>query len=139
MEFACPSLRAYDTGAHLSLSDIALDIHINPSTLKHTIKASKTDPFRQGMSIFLASIDLPLCSVSSMTSYLAIRGPQPGPLFLWKDASTISTSTLSSESLVDALKFALTRCGFDTLNYKGHSFRTEAATTAAAQVLLTLQ
>ena len=127
-EFTCPSLRAYDPGAHLSLSDIALDSHINPSTLKLTIKASKTDPFRQGVSIFLASTELPLCPVSSMISYLAIRGPQLGPLFLWKDAST-----LSRESLVDALKSALTRCGFDTSDYNGHSFRIGAATTAAAR------
>ena len=125
-EFTCPSLQAYDPGAHSD--DLALDSHVNPSILKLTVKASKIDPFRQGVSIFLASTNLPLCSVSSMTSYLAIRNPQPGPLFLWKDAST-----LSSKSLVNALKPTLTRCGFDVSNYNGHSFRIGAATTAAAQ------
>jgi len=47
------------------------------------LKASKTDPFRSGVTIRLAAINNHrLCPVSAMRSYLAYRQSLPGPLFI---------------------------------------------------------
>ena len=51
-EFTVPSADAYDQTSHLSLSDVALDSHTNPSTIRLVLKQSKTERFCQGMEIF---------------------------------------------------------------------------------------
>ena len=43
-EICVPSLSGYDTGAHLSHGDIAVDNQNNPTLLAVTIKTSKTAP-----------------------------------------------------------------------------------------------
>ena len=40
---------AFDSSAHLSLADIAIDSHSNPSQLQVHIIQSKTDPFCKGV------------------------------------------------------------------------------------------
>ena len=77
-EFTVPSPESYDAGAHLSLSDIALDSHSDPSIVRLKIKQSKTDPFRQGMEIFLGRTGSAICPVQGS---IGMRHPNPGPLF----------------------------------------------------------
>ena len=48
-----PSQSAYDPAAHLSISDVALDNAQDPRAVAIRIKASKTDPFREGVTIHL--------------------------------------------------------------------------------------
>ena len=48
-EFTVPSLLDYDPCVHLSLSDVAVDSHSNPSILRLHLKQSKTDPYRVGV------------------------------------------------------------------------------------------
>ena len=62
-EFTTPSLANYDAGAHLSVADVALDLMENPSVVWLSIKASKTDPFCKGVSIFLAKTGADICPV----------------------------------------------------------------------------
>ena len=52
-EFTVPSQEAYDLDMHLSLADIALDEWNNPTVIQVTTKQSKTDPFRQGVDLYL--------------------------------------------------------------------------------------
>ena len=52
-EFTVPSQADYDPGAHLSFNDIAIDDKRSPSVIQVNIKQSKTDPFRQGVQIYL--------------------------------------------------------------------------------------
>lgn len=47
-EFTTPSLAAFNPKLHLSISDIAVDSHTNPTILRVHIKASKTGPFPTG-------------------------------------------------------------------------------------------
>ena len=49
-EFTVPSLSAYNASVHLSVSDVSVDVPHNPSCLQVFIKASKTDPFRKGVT-----------------------------------------------------------------------------------------
>ena len=55
-EITTLSLREYDASVHLSFGDVALDSTHNPTVAQVRIKASKTDPFRQGISIFLEEL-----------------------------------------------------------------------------------
>ena len=74
--------QAYDPDVHLNLSDLALDSHINPSVVQLRIKQSKMDPFRQGINIFLGKTDVAICPVQTVIQYIAVRSPNPGPLFM---------------------------------------------------------
>ena len=60
-EFTVPSADAYDPASYLSLSDVALDCHTNPSMVRLVLQQSKTDPFRQGMEIFMGQSGTELC------------------------------------------------------------------------------
>ena len=74
-EFTVPSLESHDAGVHLSLSDIALDSHSDPSMVQLRIKQSKTDPFWQGVEIFLGR-------------------PGTGPHSLYRDAPSEPRTTV---------------------------------------------
>ena len=124
-EITVPSESAYDSGEHLNFSDIAVDSVANPSMLKVRIKASKTDPFRQGVDIFIGKTDNKLCPVAAMLSYLAKRGNNEGMLFHYEDKKL-----LSRDRFVASVREALTTAGVDYKSYSGHSFRIGAATAA---------
>ena len=72
---------------HLSLENVAIDSPTNPSIMRVTLKQSKTDPFRQGMDIFLGVTKPSLCPVMAMLAYLAIRGSSVGLLFIRTNGS----------------------------------------------------
>ena len=129
-EFTVPSAEAYDPASHLSLSDVALDNHTNPSMIRLVLKQSKTDPFRQGMEIFVGRSGTNVCPVQALLYYIGIRPATPGPLFV------LSTGLpLTRACLVANLQSALRQAGMEDKKYNGHSFRIGAATTAAQRGL----
>ncbi len=65
-------------------------------------------------------------TVGAVLSYIAARGCQPGPLFIWKDVRF-----LTRDGFVTSLRAALKEAGYAATDYAGHSFRIGAATTAA--------
>ena len=91
------------------------------------IKASKTDPFRKGVSVFLGATHGELCPVAATLDYMVCRGSLGG-LFLFADGSF-----LTRDRFVNAVRAALERRGVDSSRYAGHSFRIGAATTVAQQ------
>ena len=84
-EICVPSDTEYDPSTHLSFSDIAVDAHLNTSSISVRIKASKTDPFRQGITIYLGSTHTAICPVNAILAYIAVRGTDHGPLFYFSD------------------------------------------------------
>ena len=62
-EFTVPASDQYNPAVHLSLADISVDSHTNPSVIKLSIKQSKTDPFRQGVDIYLGRTATNICPV----------------------------------------------------------------------------
>ena len=126
-EVTVSSFRDYDPEAHLSDGDVALNKVSDPSVVRVHIKASKTDPFRKGVFVFLGKSGNDLCPVAAISAYLAVRGRSPGPFFRFH-----SGEPLSRELLVKHVRAALKAKGFDESKYAGHSFRIGAATTAAA-------
>ena len=81
-EFTIASGNAYDPLIHLSLADLSIDSHSAPTMISLRIKQSKTDPFRQGVDVFLGATQASICPVKAMVDYIAVRPPSPGPCSL---------------------------------------------------------
>ena len=127
-ELTVPSDGSYDPVVHLSFSDLAVDNLQKPSSLRNTIKQSKTDPFRRGVNLWVGRTGSDLCPVAAVLDYLRVRGSRPGPLFVFVDRRV-----LSRQRFVDAVCSALEKAGFDQAKYCSHSFRIGAASAAAAK------
>ena len=126
-EATVPTTSSYDPGTHLSMSDVAVDSPGMPAKVFLRIKASKTDPWRKGVTICLGRTGLELCPVAALIGYVARRGTNPGPLFRFENGQP-----LTRPALVREIRGALEAAGFDGSLYAGHSFRIGAATSAAA-------
>ena len=129
-ELTVSSDDTYDSASHLSWGDIAVDDPACPSCMEVWVKASKTDLFRQGISLFIGRVASDLCPVSAMLAYLVVRGNLTGPLFKFQDGRP-----LTRQWFVMAVKEALDVAGVEAGQYSGHSFCIGAATTAAARGL----
>ena len=128
-EITIPSVKDYDPGAHLSYGDVTLDSNTTPSIVQVVIKASKTDPFRKGVKVYLGRTDNNLCPVAAVVAYLALHHKLgAGPFFKFQ-----SGTALTRASFVDRVRKALKEAGMDADKFSGHSFRIGAASTAAAR------
>ena len=114
--------------APLLSSDMAVDSHSHPSTIRLHIRKAKSDPFGNGIFIFLGKTGCHLCPVSAVLNYMARRPQGEGPLLRWGDRSP-----LRQDRFVQAVKAILRDAGFDPSHYSGHSFRIGAASSAAAR------
>lgn len=127
-EMTLESESSFDPGANLCYSDIAIDDPAKPTILKVRIKASKTDPFRKGVDVYLGRTDKDLCPLEAILPYLAIRSDKQGFLFQFKDGRP-----LTKDRFVSKVRELLQQSGVDPKKYAGHSFRIGAATTASRQ------
>ena len=112
--------------ALLTPADVRVDNRRNPSYLAITLRGSKTDPFGAGCTLYVGHSAAPICPVTAVLAYLAIRKAGPGPLFVHADQSPLTRS-----DLISAIRSALAGTGLDVSRYTGHSFRIGAATAAA--------
>ena len=90
------------------------------------MKASKTDPFRQGVRLFLPRTGGALCPVASPSAYLDRRGCSPGPLFLFADGKPLSCLRVTAR-----LRYILAEAGIQG-NFSSPSFWIGAATSVHA-------
>ena len=125
-EFTIPTQSGYDPEVHLSPKDVAVDNRAKPRMLKVIIKQSKTDPFRQGVTLCLGKTDSQLCPVDALLPYMAVRGNQEGPLFIMADGRRLTRQLFS-----DSLDNILASLRLDSGEYNTHSFRIGAATSAS--------
>ncbi len=131
LEFTIPDDSSFDPSMHLCWGDLAVDNPIDPAILSVTLKASKTDPFRRGITLYIGRVASDLCPVSAVLAYLVARGKRSGPLFMFKNGRPLTRQRLMSAAVRDALE----RAGVEADKYAGHSFRIGAATTAASRGL----
>ena len=122
-----PSDADYDMKVHLSIDDVLVDNVMSPKWLEIRIKASKTDPFRKGVSIYIGISGNDICSVAAILDYTVRRRSRPGPFFLISDGRFLTRTRL-----VTQLKEAFAAAGVEQTKYCGHSFRIGAATSAAS-------
>ena len=127
-EFTVKSAQSFDPQWDLTPRDIAVDSIERPTRMYVTIKGSKTDQTRQGITLVVGRTGNDLCPLAAMLPYLVLRGNELGPLFRWKNQKG-----LAREELVSKLRQVLRRAGVECSRYSGHSFRIGAATTAAAR------
>ena len=125
-----PTQTEYDPEAHLSIGDVAIDSTSSPSTIQVTIKQSKTDPFRQGVQLHLGKTGTDICPVYVILPYLAIRGPKPGPLFVFADGSFLTHPRYAT-----MISSVLQQAGIDNKQYATHRFRIAATTVKEAGIL----
>ena len=125
-EVCTPSHNEFDPSTHLAPANVSLDSRETPSRAYIQIKASKTDPFRTGVTIVLGATGRDLCPIAALTPYLALRGPSPGPLFQFQSGSYLTRARFVAE-----VRQLLSLAGLLASAYSGHSFRNGAATTAA--------
>ena len=119
-EYTCPSVTTFDNAWHLSVSDVAVNFQRGIGYI--TIKASKTDPFRETSVVRVGVSGADLCPVSALVGYLRIRR-SGGPLFLFQDGRYLTRQHVSV-----VLRGALgPEAGVNT-----HSFRIGGASALAA-------
>ena len=92
-----PVQNQYDHTTHLSILDVSIDDKDSPQLLRVRIKQSKTDPFHQGVDIYLGRTDKAICPIRRILPYLARRGSHLGPLFMFHDGRALTRQLLSAE------------------------------------------
>ena len=117
----------FDPSLHLTVADLQVDSSTNPQSLRVFIKCKKSYPFRQGRFNFLGCGSSSLCTVAALTNYFHLRELGMGALFIFQNGCFLSQAHLSSflQSTLQAAEIPR--------KFSGHSFRIEAATTAAQQ------
>ena len=127
-EICTKNPQQFNPSADLAFQDVAVDDIRNPQAIKLTIKASKTDPFREGVDSYTVPANQQRLMPSSSTLDMAgeYRGSAPGPLFQFSSGAPLTRATFVVE-----LKKAITESGHSPEGFSGHSFRAGAATTAA--------
>ncbi|KAF7331350.1 CxC2 domain-containing protein [Mycena kentingensis (nom. inval.)] len=94
-----------------------------------TLPASKTDPFRKGVTITIAAAPgQPSCPVAALKR-LWSDVPRDGSAALFEG---LDGKPLKYGTFVSGLRDALIRAGYDPTLFAGHSFRRGAASEAAA-------
>lgn len=132
-EFTVRSVNIHSVTTFLQIKDVRFSQDHNMFTL--SLESSKTDPFRQGVSIMYFR-NTSLCPVSCMTNYLQLRHStllqryrlqSDSPLFI--DAYG---QPFSRQSFLAYFSHLISLLSLNPSQYTGHSFRIGAATTAAA-------
>ena len=121
-EYVTLSTKTYDKAVTLSQKDIAIRKH----TIQVTIKASKIDPFRVGMTIFVAAAGQSICPLWALKKYLYYRKCRKGPPFQLSNGNYLIRQVLAS-----IVKKGLVSYGFCPSVYSTHSYHIGAASTAA--------
>ncbi|PPR00185.1 hypothetical protein CVT26_009053 [Gymnopilus dilepis] len=129
-EFTLNSGEKFNSAVHLTRGSVTfLPSFEQPDYIRLDIPASKTDPFRKGVSLLISAVPgASTCPVTALKRLCTIN-PQPTDAPLFADPSG---APLSRNSFISLLKSRLTALGFDASLFAGHSFRHGAASAAAA-------
>ena len=106
-----------------STTFLVQDLTLTQEFAKIHIKASKTDPFRHGITIRIAANNSPLCPVTALKQYWSIHPSKTGPLFTYNNNKFLTRKDVN-RLLIDTTD--------GLANTSSHSLRIGAATTAAA-------
>ena len=62
--------RAYDALSHLCFDDIQVDNRALPTVIR--VKASKTDPFRHGVTLYTGATNSPISHMAAVLSHMVV-------------------------------------------------------------------
>ena len=89
------------------MGDVSIDNRDDPSVIRVYLRFSKCDQHGRGVKVYVGRCVSPwLCPVAAVTSYMASRGPKPGPFFQLGSGRTLTKLIFVSE-----LRRALLACG----------------------------
>ena len=71
-EVVVPSDLSFDATSHLAAGDVRVDDTSNPQYLQGHIKESKTDPFCQGVFVYLGRTYVDVCPVAAVLVYMVL-------------------------------------------------------------------
>ena len=125
-ELTVPQARSFDPSVHLSWGDIAVDNPEKPTAIRVHLKRSKCDQIGKGVDVFVGQTHTPICPVTAVMAYIAIRGSSKGSFF-----HLASGQPLTKATFVAKFRQALQAIGLPYQDFAGHSFRIGAATAAA--------
>ena len=120
-EYVSQQTLKFDPDTTLCFEDVSYH-HLN---IYIRIKASKTDPFRQGCTICLSPSGADVCPVTNLLLYLDQHPAKTGPLFTYSDNTLLTRRRLNC-----LLKSALPSSTNSPVS--SHSLRIGAASTAAS-------
>ena len=102
---------------------LASDVRIRNDSVRLHLKTSKTDPFRQGVTVRIEANNTILCPVNALRWYIAAHPNPRGPLFTFHNGTFLTRRDLNN-ILRDTTN--------GEVNISSHSLRIGAASTAAA-------
>lgn len=118
-------------GGELSGLDVR-DVEFVPEGVALKLRHSKTDQRGKGREIGIHVGENPeTCPVRALQAYVAVRGEEPGPLFLLTGYSRVLPCRMSRQAICRMVKRTLRRVGIDPRAYGSHSLRTGFVTKAA--------
>lgn len=129
-EFTVANTKKWNPSINLSRSAVIfLPNFDNATHLQLILPASKTDPFRKGVTVLVAAApnraSCPLTAIKTM--FNTHPAPPDAPLFL-----THTGKPLSRTLLIESIRTALRAGGFEERLYAGQSFRRGGASSAGA-------
>ena len=77
--------------------------------------------------MYVGRTDCPLCPVTAVLHYMALRGSTAGSFFIFKDGTPLTKSTFTAR-----VREALRSLGYPEKNFAGDDFCIGAATAAAS-------
>ena len=97
-------------------------VTLHEDHLELTLPASKTDPFRRGITLNIAASGDNACPVRALRHLFRWEAPSDSPLFQWEGAFTRQVVTKKLREILTLLNVEG--------HYSGHSFRRGATTSA---------
>ena len=108
------------------------DVRLIDGCIFVNLKKSKTDPFRQGVSIQIHKNGSKICPIAAILHYLEVRENKFAQSNLSTKAFFVTETgeSLSRTFFIQHVKMILHNLGQNSDSFNGHSFRIGAATTA---------
>ena len=117
-EYTCPTTCIFSAEHNL----MTRDVYINLGVIRLNIKVSKTDPFRQGCTLFIGPTNDLFCPVAALSRFLELRGTTAGPLFRFNDGTFLTRQRIAT----------LLKKSCDNIRINTHSFRIGGASALSA-------
>ena len=81
----------------VSIGDISVDSHSDPTIVRLLLRKGKTDPYGNGVFIYLGRTQSVVCPIVALLQFLAVRPSHSGLLFIWQDGSPLTQQQLTHE------------------------------------------
>lgn len=132
-EMVCKSQKKFNPEKNPSLADVSFNTAVErkASEAGFDVKASKTDHYRQGITLRVAANGSSTCAVAALAEMVALRkehGAKPHePAFVLEGGKYVTRQMVQ-----DVMQEGLTAIGMVASNYTTHSLRIGGATSLAA-------